>query len=62
MRKHATKNRVTRLFASTSETFGGKKVIPTPNIYWGKFKPIGPRSCYDKGKRFAEVLLMAYNK
>ena len=50
------------LFASTSETYGDAEVIPTPESYWGKVNPIGPRSCYDEGKRFAEALLMAYNR
>ena len=36
--------------------------MPTPESYWGKVNPIGPRSCYDEGKRFAEALLMAYFK
>ena len=50
------------LFASTSEVYGDTEVIPTPESYWGKVNPIGPRSCYDEGKRFAEALLMAYAK
>ncbi len=58
----ARKNDATLLFASTSETYGDAEVIPTPESYWGKVNPIGPRSCYDEGKRFAEALLMAYNK
>ena len=36
--------------------------MPTPESYWGKVNPIGPRSCYDEGKRFAEALLVAYFK
>ncbi len=58
----ARKNDATLLFASTSETYGDTEVIPTPETYWGKVNPIGPRSCYDEGKRFAEALLMAYSK
>jgi UDP-glucuronate decarboxylase len=50
------------LFASTSEVYGDAEVIPTPESYWGKVNPIGPRSCYDEGKRFAEALLVAYSK
>lgn len=50
------------LFASTSETYGDAEIVPTPETYWGKVNPIGPRSCYDEGKRFAEALLMAYSK
>ena len=62
MAELARKNDATLLFASTSETYGDTEVIPTPETYWGKVNPIGPRSCYDEGKRFAEALLMAYNK
>jgi UDP-glucuronate decarboxylase len=49
------------LFASTSEVYGDAEVVPTPESYWGKVNPIGPRSCYDEGKRFAEALLVAYH-
>jgi nucleoside-diphosphate-sugar epimerase len=42
--------------------YGDAEVIPTPESYWGKVNPIGPRSCYDEGKRFAEALFMAYHK
>jgi UDP-glucuronate decarboxylase len=62
MAELARKNNATLLFASTSETYGDTEVIPTPETYWGKVNPIGPRSCYDEGKRFAEALLMAYRK
>lgn len=58
----ARKSDATILFASTSEVYGDAEVIPTPETYWGKVNPIGPRSCYDEGKRFAEALLMAYYK
>ena len=50
------------LFASTSEVYGDAEIVPTPESYWGKVNPIGPRSCYDEGKRFAESLLVAYAK
>jgi UDP-glucuronate decarboxylase len=56
------KNDATLLFASTSEVYGDAEVVPTPESYWGKVNPIGPRSCYDEGKRFAEALLIAYHK
>ncbi len=56
------KNDATLLFASTSEVYGDAELIPTPETYWGKVNPIGPRSCYDEGKRFGEALLMAYYK
>ena len=62
MAELARKNDATLLFASTSEVYGDTEVIPTPETYWGKVNPIGPRSCYDEGKRFAEALLMAYSK
>ena len=58
----ARKNNARLLFASTSEVYGDTEIIPTPETYWGKVNPIGPRSCYDEGKRFAEALLMAYLK
>ena len=62
MAELARKNDATLLFASTSEVYGDTEVIPTPESYWGKVNPIGPRSCYDEGKRFAEALLMAYGR
>lgn len=48
------------LLTSTSEVYGDAEVVPTPEIYWGKVNPIGPRSCYDEGKRYAEALTVAY--
>ena len=62
MAELARKNDATVLFASTSEVYGDAEVVPTPESYWGKVNPIGPRSCYDEGKRFAEALLIAYHK
>jgi UDP-glucuronate decarboxylase len=62
MAELARKNDAILLFSSTSETYGDTEVIPTPETYWGKVNPIGPRSCYDEGKRFAEALLMAYQR
>ena len=62
MAELARKNDATLLFASTSEVYGDTAIIPTPETYWGNVNPIGPRSCYDEGKRFAEALLMAYAK
>lgn len=58
----ARRNDAVLLFASTSEVYGDAEVVPTPESYWGKVNPIGPRSCYDEGKRFAEALLVAYSK
>jgi UDP-glucuronate decarboxylase len=62
MAELAKKNDATVLFASTSEVYGDAEVVPTPESYWGKVNPIGPRSCYDEGKRFAEALFIAYHK
>jgi UDP-glucuronate decarboxylase len=62
MAELARKNDSTLLFASTSEVYGDTQVIPTPETYWGNVNPVGPRSCYDEGKRFAEALLIAYCK
>jgi UDP-glucuronate decarboxylase len=50
-----------RIFqASTSEVYGDPSVHPQPEDYWGNVNPIGPRSCYDEGKRCAETLFMDY--
>jgi UDP-glucuronate decarboxylase len=48
--------------ASTSEVYGDAQVIPTPEEYWGFVNPVGVRSCYDEGKRFAESLTIAYQR
>ena len=42
------------------EVYGDAEVISTPESYWGFVNPVGVRSCYDEGKRFAEALAMAY--
>ncbi len=62
MAELARKLDATILFASTSEIYGDAELVPTPETYWGKVNPVGPRSCYDEGKRFAEALFMAYYK
>ncbi|MUP47506.1 SDR family oxidoreductase [Gramella sp. BOM4] len=49
------------LQASTSEIYGDPEVHPQPEGYWGHVNPIGPRSCYDEGKRCAETLFMDYH-
>ena len=46
--------------ASTSEVYGDPEVHPQPEDYWGHVNPIGPRSCYDEGKRCAETLFFDY--
>ena len=48
------------LQASTSEVYGDPELHPQPESYWGRVNPIGPRSCYDEGKRVAESLLVNY--
>lgn len=48
------------LLASTSEVYGDPSVHPQPESYWGNVNPIGPRSCYDEGKRFGEALTVSY--
>ena len=48
------------LQASTSEVYGDPEVHPQPEKYWGRVNPIGPRSCYDEGKRCAETLFFDY--
>ncbi len=50
--------RCTVVHASTSEVYGDPNVHPQPESYWGHVNPIGPRACYDEGKRGAETLLM----
>lgn len=48
--------------ASTSEVYGDPVVHPQPEDYWGNVNPIGPRSCYDEGKRCAETLFFDYRR
>jgi len=50
------------LQASTSECYGDPMVHPQPETYWGNVNPVGERSCYDEGKRFAEALVMSYHR
>jgi dTDP-glucose 4,6-dehydratase len=50
------------LLTSTSECYGDPLVHPQPETYWGNVNPVGPRSCYDESKRFAEALTMAYHR
>ncbi len=50
------------LQASTSEVYGDPKVHPQTEEYWGHVNPIGPRACYDEGKRSAETLFVNYHK
>lgn len=48
--------------ASTSEVYGDPEVNPQPESYFGRVNTIGPRSCYDEGKRVAESFFIAYHK
>jgi UDP-glucuronate decarboxylase len=56
----AKRTRARILQASTSEVYGDPEVHPQPEGYWGRVNPIGPRSCYDEGKRCAETLFFDY--
>lgn len=50
------------LQASTSEVYGDPEVHPQKESYWGRVNPVGPRSCYDEGKRCAETLFFDYKR
>ena len=50
------------LQASTSEVYGDPEMHPQREDYWGRVNPIGPRSCYDEGKRGAETLCYSYRQ
>ena len=50
------------LLTSTSECYGDPLEHPQKETYWGNVNPVGPRSCYDESKRFAEALTMAYHR
>jgi dTDP-glucose 4,6-dehydratase len=50
------------LHASTSECYGDPLEHPQKESYWGNVNPVGPRSVYDESKRFAEAMVMAYNR
>ncbi len=58
----AKRIRATILQASTSEVYGDPHVHPQVESYWGNVNPIGPRSCYDEGKRCAETLFFDYRR
>jgi UDP-glucuronate decarboxylase len=58
----AKRTRATIFQASTSEVYGDPGVHPQPESYWGHVNPIGPRSCYDEGKRCAETLFFDYHR
>jgi dTDP-glucose 4,6-dehydratase len=50
------------LLTSTSECYGDPEVHPQVETYWGNVNPVGPRSCYDESKRYAEAITMAYHR
>jgi UDP-glucuronate decarboxylase len=50
------------LLSSTSEIYGDPEVSPQPESYWGHVNTIGPRACYDEGKRVAETMMYSYQK
>jgi dTDP-glucose 4,6-dehydratase len=50
------------LLASTSECYGDPLEHPQTETYWGNVNPVGPRSCYDESKRYAEAITMAYHR
>jgi len=58
----AKRTRAKILLASTSEIYGDPTVHPQPETYWGNVNPIGPRACYDEGKRCAETLFFDYHR
>jgi dTDP-glucose 4,6-dehydratase len=58
----AKANKARFFLASTSEVYGDPSVHPQVDTYWGNVNPIGPRSCYDESKRFAEAVTMAYHR
>jgi len=58
----AKRLKVRILQASTSEVYGDPVVHPQTEDYWGNVNPIGPRSCYDEGKRCAETLFFDYHR
>lgn len=50
------------LLTSTSESYGDPLEHPQRETYWGNVNPVGPRSCYDESKRYAEAITMAYHR
>ena len=58
----AKRVRARLLLASTSEVYGDPEEHPQKETYWGHVNTIGPRACYDEGKRVAETMCYAYQK
>jgi len=62
MLEFARRQKAPILIASTSEVYGDPEIHPQREEYWGNVNPVGPRSVYDEGKRFAEALTSAYHR
>lgn len=62
MLRLATEQQARFLLASTSEVYGDPEVHPQVETYRGSVDPVGPRSCYDESKRFAEAITMAFHR
>ncbi len=60
--EHAVKTGGKVLFTSSSEAYGDPAIHPQIESYFGNVNPVGPRSCYDEGKRFGEALSMTYHR
>jgi UDP-glucuronate decarboxylase len=60
--EYAKQKQIPVLQASTSEVYGDPQIHPQVEIYWGNVNPIGPRACYDEGKRCAETLFFDYHR
>jgi len=60
--RFAHQNGARFLLASTSEVYGDPLIHPQDESYWGNVNPVGPRSVYDEGKRYAEALTAAYRR
>ena len=58
----AKRNKARIFQASTSEVYGDPEIHPQSENYWGRVNPIGPRACYDEGKRCAETLFFDYHR
>lgn len=58
----ARRTGATIIQASTSEVYGDPEIHPQPESYLGNVNPVGPRACYDEGKRCAETLFMSYHR
>jgi UDP-glucuronate decarboxylase len=59
--EQARKSDARMFYASSSEVYGDPEVFPTPESYVGRVDPLGPRSCYEEGKRFGESFCKAYS-